>query len=73
MPAAKGGLEIRSLEERVGRQKRQRVAKFLGLDVDEVGESNNSGYGLLDFDIAPCLSRYECTERSAGGSRRLAC
>ena len=32
-----------------------RVAEFLGLDVGSIGESNNSGYTLLEFDIEPSL------------------
>ena len=50
---ASGELKVRQLEERVGRWERQRVTEFLGIDA--VGESNNSGYRLLDFDIQRVL------------------
>ncbi len=52
---AKGGLEVRCLEDFASRGKRELVAKFLGTDVNAIGESNDSGYRLLDFDIEPSL------------------
>ena len=56
---AKGALEVQSMEKRAGRYNRKQVEKFLGL---EVGESNNRGYTLRDFDIAPSLPAPEAPE-----------
>ena len=42
---------------------RQQVAEFLGIDVSEIGKSNNSGYTLLDFDIVPALPDSSTPER----------
>ena len=53
--SAKGGLQVQRLEEHASRWAPQRVAEFLDLNVDQIGESNNDGYQLLDFDIAPSL------------------
>ena len=50
---ANGELRVRQLEERVERSEHPRVTKFLGIAA--VGESNNSGYRLLDFDIPRIL------------------
>ncbi len=52
---AMGGLQVQTLEDSASRQDRQKVAKFLGLDVGAIAESNNSGYQLVDFDIEPSL------------------
>ena len=52
---AKGKLEVRTVKNHVFRGKRGRVAGFLGLAVDAISESNDSGYELLDFDIEPKL------------------
>ena len=49
---AKGTLEVQSMETRAGRYDQKQVKMFLGL---EIGESNNSGYTLRDFDIEPSL------------------
>lgn len=56
---AKGVVEVQSMETRVGRYDRKQVEKFLGL---EVGESNNLGYTLRDFDIEPSLPAPEAPE-----------
>ena len=45
----KGKLKVKPVED--NRQEREHVAQFLGLEVDEIGKSNSSGYELLDFDI----------------------
>ena len=52
---AMGGLQVQTLEDSASRSDRQKVAKFLGLDVAAIAESNNSGYQLVDFDIEPSL------------------
>ena len=52
---AKGRLEVRSMAKSAYRWERERVAEFLGCDVDEIYGSNDSGYNLLDFDIVPSL------------------
>ena len=52
---AKGALVVRPLKTHAGRWDRERVAKFLGLEIHRIGESNNKGYELLDFDIEPDL------------------
>ena len=56
---AKGALEVQSMETRAGRYDQKQIEKFLGL---EVGESNNRGYTLRDFDIAPSLPAPEAPE-----------
>ena len=50
---AKGKIDVRPSESHVSRWEPRRVAEFLG--EDEVGESNDSGYTLVDFDIEPAL------------------
>ena len=52
---AKGEIEVRTLKDYAYRGNRRRVAGFLGLELAAIGESNNSGYQLLDFDIEPSL------------------
>ena len=52
---AKGTLEVRSMAKSAARWERERVAEFLGCDVDAIYGSNDSGYNLLDFDIVPSL------------------
>ena len=52
---AKGGVEVQSLEKYASRWEPQCVAEFLGLDVDNIYDSNDNGYQLLDFDIEPRL------------------
>ena len=47
----KGKLEVRPIRDDVSRWDRRRVAEFLGLEVGEINESNDSGYELSDFDI----------------------
>ena len=51
----KGKLEVQPVKDQAPQWKRRSVAEFLGLDVDEIGESNSSGYELLDFDVEPML------------------
>ena len=50
---AKGKIDVRPSESHVSRWEPRRVAEFLGKD--EFGESNDSGYTLVDFDIEPAL------------------
>ena len=52
---AKGALAVRSIEDRVDRWEREQAAEFLGLKSEGIGESNNDGYVLRDFDIEPPL------------------
>ena len=52
---ALGKLAVQEVEQRCGRWERQRLAKFLGRAVPEGITSNNDGYRLVDFDIAPRL------------------
>ena len=49
---AKGALEVQLIQSHRSRSEQQRVEEFLGCSVYE---SNNSGYTLFDFDIAPTL------------------
>ena len=51
----KGKLEIRTVKDHVRRWEPGRVAGFLGLEVDAISGSNDSGYELLDFDVEPKL------------------
>ena len=48
---AKGALAVQPVKDHASRWEHERVAEFLGLEVDVISESNNSGYELLDFDI----------------------
>lgn len=57
-----GPLRIRAVETRVHRYARQHVAEFLGLDLDAVGESNNTGYTLVDFEVEPDLPELGASE-----------
>lgn len=50
---ALGKLEVVSLKRTASRWEVERVAAFLGENSASILESNNSGYSLLDFDIAP--------------------
>ena len=52
---AQGALKIRNIKSYASRYDRKRVAEFLGIDTNEVWESNNWGYTLWDFDIEPGL------------------
>ena len=58
----KSKLEVRSVKKDASRWERGRVAKFLGLEVDEVDKSNDRGYELLDFDIEPGLPGLDTPE-----------
>ena len=48
-------LRLRPIEDHAGRYQKGVVAEFLGVDVKQVGESNNSGYQLIDVDVEPPL------------------
>ena len=50
---AKGAVKVKPLKTRASRWDNKHVAEFLGLEVDAIPESNNSGYTLLDFGIEP--------------------
>ena len=52
---AKGALEVHTVKAHASRRNREDVSEFLGLCVGEIEVSNNSGYELRDFDIAPSL------------------
>ena len=47
----KGRLEVVRKERHAGRSQRLRVAEFLGCESGKIGESNDTGYKLLDFDF----------------------
>ena len=49
----KGALKVRPMQTHAYRWNRGHVAEFLGRKVDEIPESNDSGYALLDFGIEP--------------------
>ena len=46
-----GALKVQPIESQAGRWNKGHVAKFLGLDLEDIYTSNNNGYKLLDFDI----------------------
>ena len=48
--ATKGALQTRRMVTHAERSERKQVSEFLGL---QIGESNNSGYTLVDFDFEP--------------------
>ena len=52
---AKGGVALKPTRTIANRWDRQAVAAFLGDEANDIPESNNSGYTLLDFDIEPPL------------------
>ncbi len=58
---ASGGLVVVPIERRAARWERQAAADFLGVTRDQVGESNDNGYTLLDFEI-PGLPLTEAPE-----------
>ena len=62
---AKGALEVREILHHASRgwSGRQQVAEFLGIDASYIRDSNNTGYTLLDFDIAPALPDSSKPER----------
>ena len=63
---ALGALEVLPVERRASRRDRKRVAEFLDLDLDEIEESNNDGYRLLDFKIAPDIPGPDAPEELRG-------
>lgn len=61
---ARGGLEVRTVEEWAGRGwGEERVAEFLGLEVSAVPWPNQAGYKLRDFDIQPSLPGPDAPKR----------
>lgn len=46
-----GAIRVQPIKSGADRKKKEHVAKFLGLDPEQIGDSNNKGYTLLDFDI----------------------
>ena len=52
---AKGALEVQSMSKSANRSEGEKVAEFLGCDVEAIDESNDSGYTLFDFQIVPSL------------------
>ena len=52
---AQGGVGLRATKTIANRWERKAVAAFLGDDANDIPESNDSGYTLLDFDIEPPL------------------
>ncbi len=48
-------MEVRDSMKTVSRWEHNAVAAFLGYDVSRIPTSNDEGYTLLDFDIAPSL------------------
>ena len=52
---AKGQLEVRQVLRLASRWEPEIVAEFLGCDLGSDSESNDEGYRLLDFDVAPSL------------------
>ena len=59
---AKGALALRCMETHAGRWSRERVSKFLGLEINAIGKSNDSGYTLMDFDIEPSIPAPDAPE-----------
>ena len=57
----KGKLEVQSVKSHATRWQRKFVAGFLGIET--IGESNNSGYDLLDFDIKANLPDPDAPEK----------
>ena len=53
--SAQGGVGLRAKKTIANRWGRKAVAAFLGYDMNDIPESNDSGYTLMDFDIAPPL------------------
>ena len=58
----RGKLEVRMEDDRVSRYQRERVAAFLGLPADRIGDSNDGGYELQDFYIEPKLPGSDASE-----------
>lgn len=52
---ARGKLAVQEVGQRCDRRERQNVASFLGRSLPVETTSNNDGYRLVDFDIAPSL------------------
>ena len=52
---AKGVVAVKTIKTTASRWERKAVATFLGENVSDVPESNDSGYTLLDYDIEPGL------------------
>ena len=52
---AQGSVGLRATKTIANRWERKAVAEFLGDDANDIPESNDSGYTLLDFDIEPPL------------------
>ena len=54
---AKGSLALKTRKKKANRWEPWKVAKFLGKDTNDIPESNDRGYRLLDFNIEPPLPR----------------
>ena len=52
---AKGRVELKTTATPASRWEREAVAAFLGVEENDIPQSNNNGYRLLDFDIEPPL------------------
>ena len=59
---AQGTLRVGTAETHADRYERERVAEFLGLAPDGIGESNNDGYILRDYDVQPNLPEQDASE-----------
>lgn len=46
-----GAIRVQPIKSGADRWKKEHVAKFLELDLEDIDDSNNKGYTLLDFDI----------------------
>lgn len=54
-----GPVRLSAQKRYASRYQPERVAEFLGVPVDDVGESNNAGYQLIDYDFDPPLDGVE--------------
>ena len=54
-----GPVRLAAQKRYAGRYQPESVAEFLGIPIDEVGESNNAGYRLIDYDFDPPLDGVE--------------
>lgn len=50
-----GPVRLSPLADHASRYQPQLVADFLGVQLDDIGESNNSGYQLIDYNFNPPL------------------
>ena len=47
----RGAIRVQQVKSEASQSGMYEVAKFLGLDTEKIGRSNNKGYTMLDFDI----------------------